>query len=317
MKKIRYALEMEIPPSRFPFSHDAQLMFLGSCFSENISEKLRTLSWKVESMPNGIVFNPFSLSDPLKRIIENRDYTESDLILHNGFWHGKYHHGSFSESNISDALRKMNHALHEFKRAFSKSSHLFITFGTAFAYRFIDSGETFANCHKIPQSQFDKYLLKADEIVDEWMGICSSLHQLFPDLKLIFTVSPVKHLRDGVVENLHSKSILISAVHELVDKLDYSEYFPAFELVNEDLRDYRFFDNDGAHPNAMAIEYVFDRFCSTYLDDPGISYLKDMVEYVSMTKHRIIKEEGEDYVRFMANLEEKRKKIKSIYNVDL
>ncbi len=314
---IRYSLNMQVPPSRFPFSHEDQLIFLGSCFSEHISDRLQELSWKVTAMPNGIVFNPVSLAEPFQRILESKDYTENDLVFHQGLWHGKYHHGSFSEVNVQDALRKMNHNLHELKRSLQHSSHVFVTFGTAYAYRYKQSGDTFANCHKIPQDQFEKYLLHPSQIELIWAEILQKLHQHYPDLKVIFTVSPVKHLRDGVAENSRSKAILLSTVHTLTEQFDFSEYFPAFELVAEDLRDYRFYELDGAHPNSMSIDYVMDKFCECYLDDPGKAYLKDMLEYQSMSRHRILRVDAEESRKFMSKLEQLRQKISELYGVEL
>lgn len=314
---IRYALNMHVPPGKFPFSHDSSLLFVGSCFSEHISGRLQECAWKVNAMPNGIVFNPLSLADPLQRLLDFRDYTEEDLVADNGLWHGKYHHGSFSEINESDALRKMNHRLHDFRRSLDKATHLFITFGTAWAYRYKSTGETFANCHRIPQDRFEKYLLTHDQVFEVWKAVLERWHQAYPDMKVVLTVSPVKHLRDGVVENNRSKSVLISAALDLVDQFDFTEYFPAYELVNDDLRDYRFYESDGAHPNALAIQYVFDRFCETYLDDPGKTYLKDMKEYLQMSRHKILKEDAEETRLFMSKLEAMRMRLNEIYGVDL
>ncbi len=314
---IRYSLNMQVPVSRFPFSHEDELIFLGSCFSEHISDRLSELFWKVQAMPNGIVFNPVSLADPFVRLAEHEDYTDEDLIFYQGLWHGKYHHGSFSEINPQDALRKMNHHLHEFRRALKQASHIFITFGTAYAYRYKPSGDTVANCHKIPQDQFEKYLLDSAGIVEIWSEVLSRLNQLYPDLKVVFTVSPVKHLRDGVVENTLSKSILHTSVHALCNKFEFAEYFPSYELITDDLRDYRFYESDGAHPNHLAIDYVMDHFMACYLDDPGKQYLKDVREYQNMSRHRILREDAEETRKFLNQLDQLREKINRLYGKSL
>lgn len=314
---IRYALNMDVPPSRFPFSYDNGLLFVGSCFSEHIAKRLRERYWNLEALPNGIAFNPLSILEPLKRIIDGADYSSGDLISHNGLWHGKYHHGAFSEVNREDALRKMNHVLHEFKRSTKSATHLFVTFGTAYAYSHIASGETFSNCHKIPSAQFEKYLLSSQEIVEEWTNWLREWHGMYPDMKVVFTVSPVKHLRDGVVENNLSKSILLNSVHSLVEAFDFTEYFPAYELVIDDLRDYRFFEMDGAHPSQIAIEYVFEKFCATYLDDPGRSYLKDVEDYLKLSNHKLTRKDGEEAIAFLKRIDEAREHLKSLYGLDI
>lgn len=314
---IRYALNIE--PRKFEPGldyHDG-IVFLGSCFSDHISQRLKERNFSVLAQTNGVVFNPISLSEPLLRIFGKGDYTDKDLIFHKGLWHSKYHHSSFSEPGKEDLLRKINHDLHEFKRYLHAARWMFITFGSAYVYEELDSNTIVANCHKIPQNQFRKRLLSVGEISEGWVRMLKELKSFNPNLKTVFTVSPVKHLRDGVVENTISKSTLFIAIQSILNEVGSSLYFPAFELVNDDLRDYRFYDSDGAHPNNLAIDYVYDKFCDTVFNEQTKVYAADLDRYLKMSRHRIQREDGEEYLHFMKQLESERDSLRDKYDLDI
>ena len=284
---IRYSIN-HIPasPSRLVNYKDG-LVFVGSCFSEHIANRLIDFEFNVQNSPNGIVYNPISLADAFLRISENRDYVQNDLIHHNGYWHSKFHHGSFSDLHVHDTLHGMNNNLHAFRDALKKAKFLFVSFGSAIVYTWKEDGNVVANCHKIPQQKFEKRLLSVNEISDTWRHVIEILKQLNPHLQIVFTVSPVKHLKDGVEQNQISKSILMLALYELKNRNPDLNYFPAYELVTDDLRDYRFYETDGAHPNTMAIDYVFDKFSAAYFDSETKSFFIEMQEYKLMNSQRL------------------------------
>ena len=314
---IRYNLNMQVPAAAKALNYTDTIVFAGSCFSEHIAKRLQSLNFQVNALPNGIVFNPLSVLEPFKRILMGADFTEADLLEHNGYWHSIYHHGAFSEIEKTDTLHRMNHALHQLKRDLAQASHLYLTFGTAYCYILKSDSRIVANCHKIPQSEFDKQLLSIDVMVTACNEVFEGLKALFGHLQIVLTVSPVKHLRDGVSENLYSKSLLIALCHQLKDSMSGVDYFPAYEIVNEDLRDYRFFESDGAHPNAMAIDCVFEKFIGSSCNLITQSFVKDIDDYNKLCNHRIQKAGGEAYIKHMAAIEQKRAQLSALYQIDL
>jgi hypothetical protein len=313
---IRYNLDIQVPPVAQKLNYKDKVLMLGSCFSEHMSQRLQQLSFHVAAQPQGIVFNPISLAKPFELLQEKNFYTRNDLIENKGLWYCKYHHGFFSDEQPDVLLEKINQEQEAFGLALKDARFLFITFGSSWVYRLKESQEIVANCHKIPQARFEKFLLQAEDIVNAWAAIMDNLKTFNPTLQVVFTVSPVKHLRDGVVENNISKSILIYSIHLLRARYPSVGYFPSFELVNDDLRDYRFYDQDGAHPNVLAIEYVFGKFCETYMDDITLQYVKDMGNYNKLKAHRSIKDHGEEYEQFRKHLELARQNLEDKYGVN-
>lgn len=308
---------MDVPQYDKTIHYKDVLVFSGSCFSEHIANSLTDLNFNVYSQPNGVVFNPISIADAFLRVCSGEDYAEKELVHHNGLWHSKYHHGSFSESNKTDVLKKANHELHTLKRQLKVATHLFITFGSTYVYKLKETDEIVANCHKLPSSNFEKQLLKTKDFVPQWVALVEQLEKLFPQLQFVFTVSPVKHLRDGVIENNLSKSTLLLGIQEIREKHPKTEYFPAFELVNDDLRDYRFYEQDAAHPNSLAIDYVLERFKESMLDSESKQYCIDIEKYLKSSRHRIQRADGEEYLHFMRQLETMRNDLQSKYGLEL
>jgi hypothetical protein len=311
---IRYHLDMQPAPVAEKINYRQKLLFMGSCFSEHIAGKLAHLGFDVVPQPSGIVFNPVSLAKPFLQMAHDPAYHAVDL-LHHDLWYSKFHHGSFSATIREELLEKLNHTHEDFKAHIKTSAFLFVTFGSAWVYKWIETGEIVANCHKIPQSNFRKELLEVADIVQVWSQVLDVIKTLNPDLQVVFTVSPVKHLRDGVVENTISKSILLVAIHELRKKYDV-HYFPAFELVNDDLRDYRFYEQDGAHPNGQAIDYVFEKFNATYMDALSLAYIADMQKLRQMELHKGKRTEGVEYDKFQQRYAILKDEIKRKYGVD-
>lgn len=294
-----------------------KIIFTGSCFSEHIADRLKQLRFDVYSQPNGIIFNPASLSTPFTLLRDKAHYAENDLVQRDGMWFSKYHHGSFCHTSKEDLLANLNERQQAFEVCLKESHTMFVTFGTAWIYSLKETGETVANCHKIPQTQFSKRLLEIHEIVATWQEVIAFLEVFNPGLKIVFTVSPVKHLRDGVMENTVSKSILILAIRELIRHHAHCHYFPAFELVNDDLRDYRFYEQDGAHPNKDAISYVFDKFEKSCLTAQAIEFAREIRAYNSLSGHRPIHASGQGTEMHQAKLAAMKQELEFRYNIKL
>lgn len=315
---IRYALNLEIPPVKDGIDYHDGLVLTGSCFTDHMTFRLNERFFSVFSQPCGVVFNPLSLADPFLRVLgASGDYDDNDLLHHGGIWHSKHHHGSFSEPGRPDVLRHANHMLHELKRKLHAARWLFVTFGTGWTYRLKDTGETVANCHKIPQSKFDKKLATSEEVTEVWERVISGLQEFNPQLRVVLTVSPVRHLRGGAVENNLGKAVLLLAVRTLCERFEHVSYFPSYELVTDDLRDYRFYEQDGAHPNPIAIEYVYEKFCAAYMNQETLAYVGDVDAYLRMSRHRLLREDGEEYIQFMKNLEQARENLRSKYDLEI
>jgi hypothetical protein len=261
--KFRY--EFDIPRLQPPITHRSGLFLVGSCFTENIGEKFERYKFKVVQNPHGILFNPISVASALTDYIEERQYTETDLFTLNEAWHSWNHHSRFSGHTPAEALQKINRSISEAHAFLKMANYVVITLGSAWTYALTGEaskgrvGQVAANNHKAPASWFNRKLLTQEAVLQALDNLMHRLLLFNPGLRIIFTISPVRHLREGAVENNRSKAVLIQAVHHLVDKFDRLYYFPAYELVIDDLRDYRFFAEDLVHPNYFATEYVWNR----------------------------------------------------------
>ncbi len=304
---IRYSLGIKVEPYQKPIQFKDKIALMGSCFTENIGKKLNEYAFDTLLNPNGIVFNPISLAEPFRRQFDQVAYTESDLIFGNEKWASWFHHGKFSNENKEILLATINHEQRAFEQFISEAPWLIITFGTAWVYHFLPEQLLVANCHKVAGQQFKKRLLEVDEIVLCWQNIIKKLQAINPKINIIFTVSPVKHLRDGVAENTVSKATLHLSIDKLVG--NNVSYFPAYELINDDLRDYRFYETDGAHPNAMAIDYVFDKFCSSVLSKEANEIIEALNAYHRLKYHKPLADSENNKVLLRQKLEAKREEL--------
>ncbi|MFM7023357.1 MAG: GSCFA domain-containing protein [Flavobacteriales bacterium] len=286
---MNFRTELNITPSSLQLNYADTQVFVGSCFSENIGKPTEALRFNTLVNPFGIVFNPFSISKNVLRTIEKRAYTEEELGFHNGLFYSFDHHSSFSHADKNVCLQKINEALftaHEFLR---RTKVLFITFGSAWVY--LHEDRAVANCHKIPNGQFKKELLQLENIVSWYNGLLQHLKKINPQMVVVFTVSPVRHLKDGFVENQRSKAILTEAVHRITEQNKNALYFPAYELVMDDLRDYRFFGKDLLHLNEVGVEYVWDKFVSAFYSEHTQGIMKEVASLNAFLNHRAMNEE--------------------------
>ena len=310
---MEFFLPFQIPSFPFKISYSDKILFIGSCFSEEIGNSLIDLKFDVLQNPNGILYDPISISDALFSYIENKPFAEENLFELNGLWHSWKHHSVFSGINKKDVLEKINNSQSRANVFLKETKFLFITFGTAFNYVLKRNLKNVANCHKAPAGIFEKTLLPLEEITADLLRAITALKIFNPDLKIILTVSPVKHVRDGVVENNRSKARLIEAAHLITEEKQNVFYFPAYELVNDVLRDYRFYKNDLVHPNETAINFVFQKFSESFFDSSTKEFKKEIEKILAAVRHKPFFKDSEVHQKFIASQIHNIKRIEKKY----
>lgn len=290
---------LNIPPSEFKIAHDHRIMMLGSCFTDNIGAALDAGKFQVHSNPYGVIYNPYSVQEVLQHILGFRKIETSDLVQVDGIWHSYLHHGSFGNAQKELLEEQINITRNEALNFLQKADYLFITFGTAWVYQLKKTRHIVANCHKMPESNFHRFRLSTCDIVDEFNQLIRYLAEMNPNLKIVFTVSPVRHLRDGAVENQVSKALLTIAVHELIGMHSHCSYFPSYEIVMDDLRDYRFYADDMVHLNNQAIRYVFERFSQAYFSPSTVDILGRVQKIQQALTHRPFNDQSAEHLMFL------------------
>lgn len=294
---MEFRKELDVRPMKEKISIRDQIMLTGSCFSENLGEKLVHNRFNTMFNPSGIMFNPVSIADSLTSYITNRSYDHNMIFKHQEWWTSWDHHTRFTHSDADELLAMINasqKAAHEFLR---KTNWLIITLGSAWVYQ-LDDGRVVANCHKVPTDKFRKKLLSFEDVLSTLDNVIHRLFLFNPGIRIMFTISPVRHLRDGFIENNRSKAVLIQAVHHLVDKFDKLYYFPSYELVIDDLRDYRFYSEDMVHPNYQATEYVWQKFLKACVDGNSHNVLADINTINAARAHKPFQPDSEAHKKF-------------------
>lgn len=277
-----------LPVQKGVFSIDYQspILCMGSCFTENIGQLFQNHKFSALLNPLGILYNPFSIRNGLNLLLSSKKYTHTDLVQHQDLWHSFDHHGIFSHPDQAVVLDKINTHLIQARTFLPKTKVLILTLGTANVFMHQATQKVVANCHKLPNTNFEKRRLTVEEIINELIPVLEEIKQRAPATNIIFTVSPVRHIRDGLIENQLSKATLLLAIEGLTQKLSYTHYFPAYELVVDDLRAYRFYEKDMVHPNASAIQYIWEYFQQTYFSDTTLVLLKKIGKIVQASQHR-------------------------------
>ena len=289
--------------------YDSEVIFLGSCFAENIGEKFEYFKFRTRINPFGILFHPKAIETFLWMATQGEQYTETDLFRHNELWHCFDAHSSLSNPDKNEVLLDLNESLLLTKEELKTASHIVITLGTAWVYRLKALDMIVANCHKIPQREFNKELLAVEEIVQSLQNCIHLIRSLNHSAHILFTVSPVRHIKDGFVENNRSKSHLISAVHAVLDVQEKTSYFPAYELMMDELRDYRFYNEDMIHPSGLAIEYIWNRFATTWIAESAYPTMKKVEEINKGMQHRPFNPNTEQHQTFLTKLEDKKQSL--------
>jgi hypothetical protein len=287
-------LKIDIKKPAKKINYRDKILLTGSCFTEHIGNSLDELKFSVLQNPNGILFEPMSVCKSLVSYVQNKQYDESELVYLNEVWNSWDHHSRFSHIDKTECLNGINVSQKRACEFLKTADFIIITLGSSFSYFLRDDsslnpplvGRGVANCHRAPAPWFAKHLSGIDEIISGLENCCHQLLQFNPKLNIIFTISPVRHIRDGVVENNRSKARLIEAVHYLVNKTDSLSYFPAYELVIDVLRDYRFFDVDLVHPNYMSTEFVLEKFAASFIDEESRELMEEVRKIVIARKHK-------------------------------
>lgn len=293
----------------YPSSH----FLIGSCFSENIGKHLEKAKFDSILNPFGILFHPEPILRVLERLLENKAYTSSDLHFIDKRYVSFDHHGSYNNTSREKVLNTINSDFNNAQKQLVNADYLYITWGTAFAYSYIESNQIVSNCHKIPSSKFNKIRSTSGEIVNKYKLLFTQLIKQNPKLKIILSVSPVKHLKDGLLENNLSKAVLLLAADQLVKECASVSYFPSYELLTDDLRDYRFYTKDMAHPNELAIEYIWKYFIENLLSKDADKLYKEIKSINQSIAHRPLHPENEAHASFIARTIDKIELIEKKY----
>lgn len=310
-----WMLDIEMKKLPLPISYGQKIMLTGSCFTEHIGNALSDLKFSVLQNPNGILFGPDAVCRSLSSYIGNQQYNPTDLFYLNETWASWQHHSRFSNVNAEVALQVINNSQHDAHVFLKEANWLIITLGSSFSYELTAQAETasytkgegVANCHRAPAQWFHKVMLEIPQIITLLEGSMKELLSFNKKLNIIFTVSPVRHIRDGVVENNRSKARLIESVHHIVDKYEQAFYFPAYELVIDVLRDYRFFDIDLVHPNYPATEFVLEKFTENCIAGESQELMKEIRKIVIARKHKAFQPDTKAHQQFLINHFEKTK----------
>lgn len=278
---------VQIPRSDFLIDHKTRLMLFGSCFSENIGKKLIDNKFSVDVNPFGVSYNPASISASIRRLLNKDSFSESDIVYHNNLYQSFMHHGSFSHIDKQECLTQISDRFFSASKGIRNADVLLITFGTASVFLLKSNGRIVNNCHKFPADTFVRKRLSVNEIVDDWSSLLSELFAVNPDLKVVFTVSPIRHFKDGAHENQLNKATLHLAIAQIEEKFqNVAHYFPAYELVMDELRDYRFYASDMIHLSDAAVDYIWKRFSETYFSEETFEIMREWGSIKRALEHR-------------------------------
>lgn len=300
-----FSTNVKIPKSEFQITHASGIMMLGSCFAQNIGHRLQECKFRVELNPFGILYNPLSICEALRYILAPSSFDSDDdtFFYHNEMWHSWLHHSDFSRRTKEGAIEAVSRRLTTAGEALASTDTLILTFGTAYVYRLATNGRIVGNCHKVPQSQFTRSLLSVNEIVSQMQATIEALLQQRPTLKILFTVSPIRHLRDGAHDNQVSKATLLLAIEELQRLYPHSTlYFPSYEIMLDELRDYRFYSEDMIHPSGVAVDYIWERFTETYFSKETQQLNNELCEIARALAHRPFDASSQAHLTFLSKI---------------
>ncbi|MDO5979707.1 GSCFA domain-containing protein [Flavivirga spongiicola] len=312
-------LQTKIPlekQSKNPIDYKSNLLLIGSCFVENIGNKLDYFKFQNTQNPFGILFHPKAIENLITHAINEKVYSEEAVFFHNEQWHCYSTHSKLSNASKERLLDDLNRNIKSTNQQIQESTHVVITLGTAWVYRSVNTKEIVANCHKIPQKQFTKELLSVDEISKSIASIVSSIRSVNSKASIIFTVSPIRHIKDGFIENTWSKAHLISAIHQFINQKSsivnrQSFYFPSYEIMMDELRDYRFYKDDMVHPSETAIIYIWEKFLKVWISNEALNVMEEIDTIQKGLQHKPFNPESEAHQRFLQNLEAKINKLQS------
>ena len=288
--------------------YNANLLLIGSCFSENIGNKLSYYKFSNLVNPYGILFHPLAVEKTILEGTHQFQYTKNDLYFHDKLWLSLHHHTKFSSYSLDETLTRINNGIECLHSSLKKASHIIITLGTAWIYRFLETDTIVANCHKIPQKKFAKEILSIPKITKSLELIISLINSLNKKASIIFTVSPIRHLKDGFIENQQSKAYLIAAIHQVIASKNIF-YFPAYEIMMDELRDYRFYKEDMVHLNQTAINYIWEKFMETWISKAAIATMQEVDSIQKGLLHKPFNPTSEKHQDFLKKITIKKNEL--------
>jgi len=301
---MNFRTAIKLQPENNSIDYNSSLLLLGSCFSENMEDKFDFFKFDQYTNPFGIIFQPKAIEKALFNCVDQKEYFKEDLIQHGDIWLSLHHHSKFNNRDPKLVLHDINKHIDQGYKTLKRASHIIITLGTSWAYRWKEDDSFVANCHKIPQANFKKELLSSEQILQSLQNMVRKVQSLNKDVKFIFTVSPVRHLKDGFVENNLSKALLLKAIHEITDDSNIY-YFPSYEIMMDDLRDYRFYKRDLVHPNEEAVDYIWDLFKNTWISEKASEAMQEIEEIQRALGHKPFDPESEAHQLFLSQLKYK------------
>ncbi|MCF6297891.1 MAG: GSCFA domain-containing protein [Flavobacteriaceae bacterium] len=300
-----FRTQIPVKKTQFQIDHHSKVLLFGSCFTESIGNRLDYFKFDNIINPFGILFHPIAIENLITNAINQKKYTEKNLFFHKEQWHCFDAHSRLSNTSKVVLLQQLNSVIKLTNKQINESTHIIITLGTAWVYRFIETDTIVANCHKILQKKFLKELLAVDEIAQSIEAIISLIKSINKKVEIIFTVSPVRHLNDGFTENSLSKAHLISAIHQIVDPINKTHYFASYEIMIDDLRDYRFYKNDMLHPNETAINYIWQQFKNTWINKKSFDLMNEIDAIQKGLSHKPFNVKSEEHQQFLSQLNRK------------
>ena len=299
---MNFRTQVELPERETEIRHSERIMLFGSCFAENIGNLLKENKFRCDVNPFGVLYNPLSIANALNQILEGKEYREEDLFFSGGLWHSWMHHSDFSAPSQEEALALVNSRLTKAKENLAKADWLVMTWGTAYVYIHQEMQKVVGNCHKQPDKTFRRLMLNAEAFVEECRDVLKKCREVNPNLKVLFTVSPIRHAKDGMHGNQLSKATLLLAIDEICRTCPNCFYFPSYEIVMDELRDYRFYSDDMIHLSSKAVEYIWECFSRCYFSKETQAIMKEWAEVKRALDHKPFRPNSDAYRAFLSQI---------------
>ncbi|MBS9773761.1 MAG: GSCFA domain-containing protein [Tenacibaculum sp.] len=302
-----FTTKIPLKKAKNQINYKSNLLMLGSCFSENIGSKFKYLKFNVNINPFGILFNPKAIEEFISNSVKQKEFSENEVFYHNECWHSFYAHSGLSCTDKNQLLKNLNDNITSTNNQLNNLTHLIISLGTSWVYKHLKTNKIVANCHKVPQKEFSKEILSIGEITKSLNNINRLIHSVNKNITIIYTVSPIRHIKDGFIENQRSKSHLISAIHQVIGK--NINYFPSYEIIMDELRDYRFYAEDMLHPNTTAINYIWQKFSEVWLTSLEEDIRKEIETIQKGLSHRPFNPNSEQHLKFINDINKKKEEL--------
>lgn len=300
--KLQTTVDIKAPAKLIDYQ--SQLLLIGSCFTENIGKQLQLYKLPTLLNPCGIAYNPISVTNSIKFLTNKKKLSDADCIFHNEFWHSLHHHGTFSRKHKKDLLVTVNQQIAYGQKILKKATHIFITLGTTWVFQHIATKQIINNCHKLPARDFKRQKLSLQKTIAALEEIITEIRNVNTTIEIVFTVSPIRHQKDGLHENQLNKASLLLAIEEIQQKYAAVMYFPAYELAIDELRDYRFFAADFCHLNDLGTQYIWERFCESYINKESQTLFPVLQKLQKALQHKVNKPESAAYQNFTKKTED-------------